>query len=48
MNKIRNKKKINSGLYVIECPKCGAYLASASDKEYLPEFSTCKCYESTN
>lgn len=48
MNKIYQKKTIHKALHVIECPKCGKWLASASEREYLPEFSTCdnpKCNE---
>ena len=30
-------------MWVLQCPLCGEILASASEREYLPEFSTCNC-----
>ena len=39
--KIYEKKTINRALHVIECPKCGNYCASASERNLLPEWSTC-------
>ncbi len=41
--KIYKKEKINRSLWVIRCPKCGKILASASEKQYLPEFMWCDC-----
>ncbi|MDD3404966.1 MAG: JAB domain-containing protein [Paludibacteraceae bacterium] len=44
MKKISKKTKIHNALWVIECPECGAYLASASERDLLPQFSICcKC-----
>ena len=40
---VYEKKKINSAMWIIECPLCSNVIASASEKEYLPEFSTCNC-----
>lgn len=39
--KIYTKKTIHRGMHVIECPKCKAILASASERMYLPEWSIC-------
>tara|TARA_R110001599_G_scaffold75125_1_gene206531 strand:- start:134 stop:358 length:225 start_codon:yes stop_codon:yes gene_type:complete len=42
---IREKKKVHGSLYVIECPKCGHYAASAEELESLPDFVVCQeCY----
>jgi len=46
MNKIYKVKKLGQAMYVIECPKCGNICASASERELLPEFSTCNCSNS--
>lgn len=42
MRKLTEKKQINTALWVIECPGCGDYLASASERGFLPEYSYCK------
>lgn len=39
--KVYKKKKIHNALYVIECPVCHTWIASASEYGMLPEFSTC-------
>lgn len=36
------------GYYAIVCPHCNRILASASERAYLPEFSTCDCDERDN
>jgi phage FluMu protein Com len=36
------------GYYAIKCQHCGQILASASESEYLPEFSYCDCDEREN
>ena len=36
-------KALNRALYVIECPQCGRWLASASESSMLPEFAFCDC-----
>lgn len=42
---LRERKKIDSGLYVIECPKCGNHASSSEDLESLPDFVVCQeCY----
>lgn len=41
--RITRKKKVAPALWVMECPKCGKYCASASEKAFLPEFITCNC-----
>ena len=45
MLKVTKKIMINPALWIMECPFCGDILASASEKAYLPEFSTCDCIE---
>lgn len=45
-SKIYQKKEINGALFIMECPECGRWCASASERTYLPEFTTCeKCYD---
>jgi len=39
--KIYNKKSIGAVMHVIECPKCKNICASASERAWLPEWSTC-------
>jgi hypothetical protein len=42
---LREKKQINSGLWVIECPKCKTHVSTAEDYGSLPCFVVCKnCY----
>ena len=41
--RVTKKTKVHQGLYVIECPRCGAILASAAEIDWLPEFATCDC-----
>lgn len=41
--KITEITRVSPGLYAHVCPKCGAICASASDPEYMPEFSVCGC-----
>ena len=42
---LRERKKINNALYVIECPTCGNYAASSNDSKSLPDWTVCKeCY----
>lgn len=37
--------RLSSFSYVIECPKCGNYAASADDPAKLPDWVVCKeCY----
>lgn len=38
---ITNKKTINAAMHVMECPKCGQIVASASERYLLPQFVTC-------
>ena len=40
-NKIYKKTTLNPGLHVMECPICGDYCASASERNLLPEFTEC-------
>ncbi|WP_147381240.1 hypothetical protein [Parabacteroides sp. AM08-6] len=35
-------------MWVLQCPLCSEILASASEREYLPEFSTCDCDRNGN
>jgi hypothetical protein len=39
------KKSYNPAMHVIECSDCGAVLASASERNLLPQFATCDCEE---
>jgi hypothetical protein len=41
--RIYQKKRIHSALFVIECPECGVWLASGSELNILPSYSTCNC-----
>lgn len=43
MEKVTKKKKVTAYMWVIECPKCGRYLASACEKNLLPSFAYCDC-----
>ena len=43
MPKIYSKKQLRYGLWVMECPKCGAYCASAPTRDELPQLTTCNC-----
>lgn len=45
MKKETTKITLSKALHVIKCSKCDAIIASASEKMYLPSFSTCDtCY----
>lgn len=41
--KITTITTLHRGLYAHVCPRCGVILASASDPDYMPEFSICGC-----
>lgn len=41
--KITKIAELHRGLYAHICPLCGAICASASELEYMPEFSICDC-----
>lgn len=43
--KITKITRIGPGLFVHICPLCGEIHASASEPEYMPEFSICDCDE---
>ena len=43
MKAIKRKKRVSPYMWVIECPNCGRYLASASEKSLLPSFAYCDC-----
>lgn len=30
-------------MYVCQCPQCGKVLASASERELMPEWASCNC-----
>lgn len=40
---IRKKKKVGNAMWVMECPKCGKICASASERSWLPDFTSCDC-----
>lgn len=46
--KVTKPIKLNSGMWVHKCPLCGSILASASEQEYMPEFSICECDRNGN
>lgn len=41
--KITKITKLQPGIYAYVCPLCGEIYASASEPEYLPEYSICSC-----
>lgn len=40
--------KIGPAMWAHICPLCGAVLASASEPEYLPDYSICSCDRNGN
>ena len=38
---ITQKRTINPAMHVMECPKCGKIVASASERYLLPQSATC-------
>ncbi|MBB4043793.1 hypothetical protein [Bacteroides reticulotermitis] len=46
--KFSEKTKLSPGMWVIVCPLCGSTIASASDKEFLPDYSICDCDRNGN
>jgi len=43
--KITTKKQISSALFVLECPICKKWVASSSERKYLPQYSICNGQE---
>lgn len=43
MTIIRKKTMAHRALWVMECPLCGCYAASASERGMLPSYTTCNC-----
>ncbi len=41
---IREKQFIHNGMYIMTCPICGKVVASSSEEDFLPEFTTCTGY----
>jgi len=41
MRKITRVKKVHNAMYVMECPRCGEICASASERELMPQWTTC-------
>lgn len=41
MKKIYKKETINNAMHVMRCPECGNICASASEREFLPVWTTC-------
>ena len=41
LKKIYKKETLSPAMSVIMCPKCKTICASASEKMYLPKWSTC-------
>ncbi len=46
--KVTRITRIGPGLYAQVCPLCGTILASASEPEFMPEFSICNCDRNGN
>ncbi len=46
--KVSKISLIHKGLYAHVCPLCGNILASASDVDFMPEFSICPCDRNGN
>ena len=42
MERIYKKQRLDH-FWAIVCPDCGEILASASEKDFLPEFAYCEC-----
>lgn len=43
--KIEKKNNPSSGLWTMDCPCCGKTVASAAERNLLPEWSVCDCDE---
>lgn len=41
--KVTKITKLQPGIYAFVCPVCGEILASASEPDFMPKFSTCDC-----
>lgn len=41
--KINKITKLQPGIYAFVCPLCGSVLASASEPDFMPDFSICTC-----
>ena len=39
--KIRKKESDGPAMHIMMCPECGTICASASERSYLPQFTTC-------
>lgn len=39
--RVYEKKTVNRAMHLMECPKCGDILASASERRFLPRFADC-------
>lgn len=46
--KITKITKLQKGIYAFVCPVCGSVLASASEPEFMPDYSTCDCEMNTD
>lgn len=46
--KVTKSIQAKNGMWVHMCPLCGNILASASEEEYMPEFSICDCDRNGN
>lgn len=46
--KITKVTRLQPGIYAHVCPLCGEVHASASDTEFMPEFSICECDRNGN
>lgn len=41
--KVNKITKLQAGIYAFVCPLCGSVLASASEPDFMPDFSICNC-----
>lgn len=46
--KVTKITKLQPGIYAFVCPACGEILASASDPDFMPDFSICNCDRNGN
>ena len=45
MIEVTRKKRIGAAMWVIECPRCHRWLASAAERSWLPDIEICYCDE---
>ena len=45
MIKITKKTKVSPAMWVMKCPRCERWCASAAEKGWLPDVAVCYCDE---